>query len=319
MNEDAEQQEPEVWHALVCGLPLTEDRFELGSSIVLQRLFNPLSVFDLAAVGAVGFREWATLEPLAPVATAELISPMSAATLPGYDALNKCWLASALLVLRGFARHLCPAVSAYSWNFVAGHQSQRSETFRRQLAEEGTSSAVYNPRDSLPQFKGGLLDYHLRLLIPRECKETPFDNAEAEWFVGNLEKFNGMAAEDERFRFALEAAVDWRYAKDARSGISRLWAGIESVFGINSELVYRISLLASTIVAPRGKGRVDAFRRIKSLYGIRSKAVHGEPLTNNKLRTGLYESFDLLRLLLLDAVERGSVRTEEDYLRELLW
>lgn len=178
---------------------------------------------------------------------------------------------------------------------------------------------MYNPRDSLPRFKGGLLDYHLRLLIPRECKETLFDNTEAEWFVGNLEKFNGMAAEDERFRFALEAAVDWRYAKDARSGISRLWAGIESVFGINSELVYRISLLASTIVAPRGKGRVDEFRRIKSLYGIRSKAVHGEPLTNDKLRTGLYESFDLLRLLLLDAVERGSVRTEEDYLRELLW
>jgi hypothetical protein len=88
MNEKAGQQKSEVWHALVCGLPLAEDRFELGSSIVLQRLLNPLSVFDLAAAGAVGFREWATLEPLAPVATAELISPTSAVTLPGYDALN---------------------------------------------------------------------------------------------------------------------------------------------------------------------------------------------------------------------------------------
>jgi hypothetical protein len=54
------------------------------------------------------------LEPLAPSAAAEIVSPTSAAQLPGYDALNKCWLASALLVIRGFARHLCPAVSAYS-------------------------------------------------------------------------------------------------------------------------------------------------------------------------------------------------------------
>lgn len=264
MSEKAEQQGPETWHALVCGLPLAEERFELGSSITLQRLNNPLSVFDLAAVGAAGFREWATLEPLAPVATAEIISPASAATLPGYDALNKCWLTSALLVIRGFAHHLCPAVSAYSWNCIAGRQLQRSKPLRKQGSEEEAKSVIQNSSDTLPKFKGGLMDYHLHLLTPRESKDTAFDAIEAEWFRGHLEKFNALAAADERFRFALEAAVDWRYAKDARSGISRPWAGIESIFGISSELVYRISLLAATIVAPRGNERVDAFRRTKS-------------------------------------------------------
>jgi hypothetical protein len=164
-----------------------------------------------------------------------------------------------LLVIRGFTRHFCPAVSAYSWNFIAGHQSETSDSFRQQLA-----------------------------------------------------------AKDERFRFALEACVDWRYAKDRRAAIARLWAGIESLFGISSELVYRISLLASTVVAPRGLERLAAFQRLKKLYGIRSKAVHGEPLADSVLSLGLSESFELLRTLLLDAVERGQLRDDADYLSELL-
>src|SRR5579871_6463630 len=107
MNTDLSSKAayPDVWNVLVCGLPLAEDSFDLGSSLTLRRIVAPLSVFDLAAAGAVGFREWAILEPLAPAATAEIVSPVSGASAPGYDALNKCWLVSSLLVLRGFADH----------------------------------------------------------------------------------------------------------------------------------------------------------------------------------------------------------------------
>ena len=140
---------------MVCGLPLAEPSFDLGSSLTLRRLITPLSIFDLAAAGAVGFRQWAVIEPLAPVATAEIVSPVDAATMPGYDPLNKCWLVSALLVIRGFARHICPACSAYSWNFIAGHQKSSAPAFQRQLKEEGVEKAVYEPRQSLPPFQGG--------------------------------------------------------------------------------------------------------------------------------------------------------------------
>jgi len=310
--------EVESWNVLVCGLPLAGDTFDLGSSLVLRRLNTSLSVFDLAACGAVGFREWATLEPLAGSATAEIASPVGAATVPGYDALNKCWLISSLLVIRGFARHICPAVSSYSWNFIAGHQKSASPMFRQQLAEEGLKKAVFEPRGSLPPFKGGLLDYHLQLLLPKETRSTPFDATEAQWFVENLERFNQLAATDERFRFALEASVDWRYAKEPRAALARVWAGIESLLGINSELVYRVSLTSATLIAPRGEDRISAFKRIKTTYGIRSKAVHGEPIAVERLFTGLHESFDVLRALLLDAIEQGRVRGEDDFLRELL-
>jgi len=54
------------------------------------------------------------------------------------------------------------------------------------------------------------------------------------------------------------------------------------------------------------------------MYGIRSKAVHGEQVAEDRLFTGLQDSFDVLRDLLLDAIERGRVRSEDDFLKELL-
>ncbi len=309
---------PDNWHVLVCGLDLGGDAFDLGSSLTLRRLQSPMTVFDLAAAGAVGFRQWAAIEPIAALANAEIISPTGAAVAPGYDALNKCWLVSALLVLRGFARHTCPACSSYSWNFIAGRQKSVSHLFRAQLAEEGPKRAVFEPRGSLPPFQGGLLDYHLHLLMPKETGSAAFDSAEAIWISANLERFNRLAASDERFRFALEAAVDWRFAKEPRAAVARVWAGIESLLGINSELVYRVSLVAATVIAPRGSDRIAAFKKVKALYAVRSKAVHGEPVTSDKLSAGLYESFEILRKLLLDAVERGAIRSEDDFHHELL-
>jgi hypothetical protein len=46
--------------------------------------------------------------------------------------------------------------------------------------------------------------------------------------------------------------------------------------------------------------------------------VHGELLADDVLSLGLGESFELLRTLLLDAVERGQLRDDADYHSELL-
>lgn len=320
MNSSEAERRPETWHALVCGLPMSGDSFDLGSSLTLRHLSHPLSVFDLAAAGAAGFRQWAVLEPLASAATGEIVSPVLSATPPGYDALNLCWLVSSLLVMRGFARHICPAVSGYSWNLIAGHQQRNSATFQKQLAGEGVEKAVLEPCKALPlpPFQGGLLDFHLSVLVANDAPERVLDAPEAAWIAAHLSRFNQLASTDERFRFALEAAIDWRYSTDTRAAISRLWAGIESLFGISAELLYRLSLFGSIGLAPRGEARLQAFRRIKAAYSIRSKAVHGGSLDNQKLGTGMVEAFEILRSLLLHCILRGSVPTEEDLYRELL-
>jgi hypothetical protein len=89
MIQRAQEQPVDTWYVLVCGLQLAGDTFDLGSSLEIHRIVTPLSVFDLAAAGAAGFRQWATLEPLAPTVTAEIVSPVAGAVLQGYDALNQ--------------------------------------------------------------------------------------------------------------------------------------------------------------------------------------------------------------------------------------
>ena len=300
------------WYVLVSGLTLVTSPITVASGLSIRNLDFPLSVFDLAAAGAVGLREWAVLEPFAKDCHCEIESAADAAILPGYDALNRAWLLSALLTLRGFGRHLCLACSSYSWNLIAGHVERSKEVFHQQVAREGLEAAIYTPNRDLPPFKGNLLDYHLKWLIEKDCRDDPLSQEDLLWIQQHFNSFNALASESDKFRFALEAAIEWRYTKDARVAIARLWSGIEAIFGVSSELVYRLSLLAASLLAPRGPLRKEKFESVKKLYGIRSKAVHGEPLPDNVLLQAMSDSHQLLRDLLCHIVAKGRPLTNED-------
>ena len=300
------------WYILIYGLPLESLAIHIASGLTLKSLDSQLSVFDLAAAGAAGFRAWATLEPFAQGCRCEIESALDAATLPGYDALNRAWLVSAMLTLRGFGAHLPLACSAYSWNLIAGHQNRTKEQFHEQLREEGLDAAVYASKREFPPFKGDLLDYHVRLMLEKDSRRDQFRDEDAVWIRANFNAFNQLASDSEKFRFALEAAVDWRYAKDPRAAIARIWGGIEAIFGVSSELVFRISLLASSLLTPRGDQRKERFEEIKKLYGARSKAVHGESLPQDYLADAMSDSYRLLREILVLIVEKGRPLSSED-------
>ncbi|MEX2374773.1 MAG: hypothetical protein WD942_04195 [Dehalococcoidia bacterium] len=303
------------WYVLLVGVPRLHASVILADGIALRPIESPLSVFDLAAAGGVGFREWAMLEPFAGAATCEIESSLDAATTPGYDPLNRAWLAGALLVLRGYTHVLALACSKYSWNVIAGHQKRSAPSFHAQLAEEGVDSAVHEPRMTLPGFSGGMLDYHLRIISTSAAEADSLCTDDLEWLAQHYEVFNKIAAETASFRFALEAAVDWRYSPDLRAALARIWAGIEAVYGINSELVFRVSLLSACLLEPRGDARRQRFNNVKKLYGIRSKAVHGESVSDEKLTQALDDSFRLLADLLLLSAEKGRALNKDDFER----
>ena len=110
------------WHVLLYGLKLEAPDVSVASGLSLCSLKSELTVFDLAAAGSVGFREWATIEPFAAGCRSEIESALDASVTPGYDTLNRAWLVSAMLTLRGFSGHVPLACSSYSWSVVAGHQ-----------------------------------------------------------------------------------------------------------------------------------------------------------------------------------------------------
>lgn len=285
---------------------------QIAPGLSIRPLQAPLTVFDLAAAGAVGFREWATLEIMASGCTTEIESAKDAATYPGYDPLNRAWLASAMMILRGCGKVLPVAVSSYSWQAIAGFQAKSSELFRSQIKTSGIQDALSAPQQQLPQFTGGLLDYRLKFLLCPAISRDTLTAEDATWIHENFDTFNLFAAVSVKFRFALEATVDWRYAHDLRAAIARLWAGIEAIFGIGAELVYRLSITAASLLQPRGDSRVRYAAKLKKLYGVRSKAVHGEPVSPEKLAEALNDSFVLLRDLLLLVAARGKDLTEED-------
>jgi len=178
--------------------------------------------------------------------------------------------------------------------------------------EKGIEPESYASERDLPPFKGNLLELHTKIIIPYNTKKQ-LVKEDATWIRENYENFNSLAAESESFRFALAAAVDWQYSSDPRVAIAQLWSGIEAVFGISSELVYRISLLIASLLEPRGVTRQARFAQVRKLYGVRSKAVHGEELSDAKLTKAMFESFDILSRLLLLNVEKGRPFTQEDF------
>ena len=111
---------------------------------------------------------------------------------------------------------------------------------------------------------------------------------------------------------ALEASIDWRYSKEPRSAISRIWGGIESLYGVNSELVFRISLYSATLLEARGEHRKERFNQVKKLYSMRSKVVHGEKVSDADMQMTLHESFFLLRELLLLCAKNQRVISNTD-------
>jgi hypothetical protein len=176
----------------------------------------------------------------------------------------------------------------------------------------GLDKAIYEPKRDLPRFHGNLLEFHTRILVDRSSRNDEVSNEDAAWIHKSFGTFNRLASESDAFRLALEAAIDWRYTKEERIAIGRIWAGIEALFGISSELVYRISSLCASLLEPRGARRKARFQAVKRLYGLRSKAVHGEKLIQDQLVSARNDSYTLLRELLVLSIERGRVLTGDD-------
>jgi hypothetical protein len=306
------------WYVLVLGIPKLTSPLVLAPGLTLRPLDDDLTVYDLAAAGAAGFKGWSLLEPLDPGCTCEFESARDADVTPGYDTLHRVWLASAMLSLRGFTEHFCVASNGYSWNRIAGHQRRSSPEFKKQAANEGLEKAVYEPRTALPPFTGQLLDFHIRYLHTKHHRDSQVTQTDELWIRAEYESFNQLAAVSEPFRFALEAAVDWRFSTDARSAVARLWSGIESLFGIQSELVYRISIHVACLLAPRGEARRAMFEHVKDLYGLRSKVVHGVNMKSEKIQVAMDDSFELLRDLLVYCIDAGGVPSNDELMDSLL-
>ena len=146
-------------------------------------------------------------------------------------------------------------------------------------------------------------NYHFRGF---SVKPHMITDEEACWLEANI-RIARKLLDDDRFQGAAHALASYRWHPHGRARLALLWAGIEGLFGIESEIVFRLSLYVARFLAPDDcVERVRLFAQTKKLYKLRSTAVHGGHVKGDS-GVAVRSSVELLQKLLRRCVEVGGL------------
>ena len=139
---------------------------------------------------------------------------------------------------------------------------------------------------------------------------TIVDDEDLIWVRDHLSAVLKLNA-DTRFAIALDALCSYLTTGRDRMRAAQLWVGIEAIFEVQYEISYRLPLLASLMLHPRGPDAIIARDRIKKLYAERSAAVHGRQFKHAARHVA--EVRRLLADLLSVIVRRGDMPSKTDF------
>lgn len=133
---------------------------------------------------------------------------------------------------------------------------------------------------------------------------------EAVWLEANFASGRTLL-QNPRFSVAVEAMCAYHFTPSDRVRLGVLWSGIEGLFGVESELSFRVSLYAARFLAPDDpSARRALFSSTRRMYSRRSAAVHGASLPKDGDNT-VEEARGLLHRLIRQCVEAGAVPSPE--------
>lgn len=141
-----------------------------------------------------------------------------------------------------------------------------------------------------------------RTFTPPREETRPLSEAECLWLEANFGKAQFLLTQH-GMQNAVHCLATYHWHSLPRAQLALLWAGIEGLFGVDSEIVFRVSLYTAKFLAPDNKlAQQKIFSEVKQLYSVRSKAVHGGPLKGDP-RDSVAKSVDLLRQLIVACIE----------------
>ena len=130
-----------------------------------------------------------------------------------------------------------------------------------------------------------------------------------------IEKYYSSARdllENDSFQTAVQCLSTHYWHSNPRIKLAMIWAGIEGIFGAQSEIRFRISVYMARFLSPDDEiERQRIFDLVKNLYNTRSTAVHGGKLKGD-LSAAVSESANLLNRLLKKCSETGFLPKEAD-------
>jgi hypothetical protein len=132
--------------------------------------------------------------------------------------------------------------------------------------------------------------------------EWQLTTADKEWLEKHFETARGLIS-NPRFQTAAHSLASYRWHTHPRARLALIWAGIEALFAIDSEVTFRVSLYTARFLAPDDETeRLKVFAGVKSLYKHRSAAVHGSKIKGDTGAT-VRDSAALLRRLVRHCAE----------------
>lgn len=144
------------------------------------------------------------------------------------------------------------------------------------------------------------------LVIHRLPSLAPASDADLDWATAHFDTFHALLGEN-RFQNAVRCYGNAHYLFDDDAKIMLLWAGIEGLLDVDSELRRRIALHAAILLDGTPAEKALYFERVKKGYDVRSRVVHGSSAKPEMLQQGSALAGEVLLTLLRKCVELGRV------------
>lgn len=258
------------------GLTLEEDAIEFDKYAQIRRVFDRPGEIELA--GALKDKT-----QLAAVARYSVYVPTElcvygAPAGAGANLSDVAWWLTVAIRLRIGKDFLAAAAASCSWSAIAGAPVDSCSV---QMIEDVPRARRFGTAASV-------------------------NRTDVEWVCKHLPALVRLSS-DQRFRLAVDCLMTHAHEASMRMVTASLWSGIEALFGVKAELTFRVSVYIASYLRPRGTERVAMFKRVKTLYGFRSKAVHGEPVRDSDVERHVAEVRELMREVLIRAIQDGEL------------
>lgn len=276
-----------AWHFAIVGLVGDASEFPVLPYAKLQRIIEPPGEVELASA-LKNKSLFSSVGRYSSMMTYELV--ISRNELNSDQAVfNLAWWIVSALRIKTLVEILVPAVSDYSWSTIAA------------VAEGECQVQLFEDVPKAMRFE----------------KPIVISQLDVNWVSSNIVKFANLL-ETPKFRLASDSLTMSHFSHNTRMLAATIWAGIEALFEIQSELRFRLAVVIASILEPRGESRKAMYKTVKKLYDVRSKAVHGSPLSDDKIREHIIEARMLLSRLLCHFIETKTLVTEA-YIEDMIF
>jgi hypothetical protein len=154
-----------------------------------------------------------------------------------------------------------------------------------------------------------ITNYHL---IGLNNKSYTLKEKDSKWIETNISKARELQ-KNGKFHNAIHCLASYKWHPLPRAQLAIIWAGIEGLFDVESEITFRLSLYISNFLASGKKRKEEMFKKIKNLYNFRSAAVHGLRLKDD-LNNIVNDSAIILRKLILKCINDNAIPDKNNLL-----